>query len=175
LIIYEEHMEDKILSTSNILIREVIDLVHRGVFTGKTLPLDVEKLVVINNFDEALELLWTYYEDDEDYLTWKDIRSHEVSEVWKQKYSSKNLDENELSFTGLSEIFYKILVKNTPDKYMEALDDVSSDLANCAFSRNICGKNNDFFERLLKIYDSGYFPCAWKGNYPKGNLIVYGP
>jgi len=30
-----------------------------------------------------------------------------------------------------------------------------------------------FFFELLLVYESGHFPCGWKGRWPKGNLIVF--
>lgn len=30
-----------------------------------------------------------------------------------------------------------------------------------------------FFTRLGEFFLLGHFPCGWKGNYPKGKLIVY--
>ncbi|MGG3889854.1 hypothetical protein [Metabacillus fastidiosus] len=30
-----------------------------------------------------------------------------------------------------------------------------------------------FFTELFKIYESGNFPCGWKGSWPDGRLFVY--
>ncbi len=30
-----------------------------------------------------------------------------------------------------------------------------------------------FFLELLTVYQSGHFPCGWKGRWPEGRLIVY--
>ena len=30
-----------------------------------------------------------------------------------------------------------------------------------------------FFLELLTVYEAGFFPCGWEGNWPDGNLIVY--
>lgn len=30
-----------------------------------------------------------------------------------------------------------------------------------------------FFIELLKVYESGNFPCGWKGSWPEGKLLVY--
>lgn len=29
-----------------------------------------------------------------------------------------------------------------------------------------------FFTMLAEIYQEGYFPCSWKGNYPSGQAVV---
>jgi hypothetical protein len=30
-----------------------------------------------------------------------------------------------------------------------------------------------FFLELLTIYEAGHFPCGWRGEWPKGSLVVY--
>jgi hypothetical protein len=30
-----------------------------------------------------------------------------------------------------------------------------------------------FFLELLTVYEAGHFPCGWKGEWPKGMLLVY--
>ena len=30
-----------------------------------------------------------------------------------------------------------------------------------------------FFEHLLRIYQSGHFPCGWEGSWPEGKLRVF--
>ena len=32
---------------------------------------------------------------------------------------------------------------------------------------------SEFFDRMLKIYLAGHFPCGWSGEYPKGKFLVY--
>ena len=32
---------------------------------------------------------------------------------------------------------------------------------------------NEFFDRMLKIYLSGHLPCGWSGEYPEGKFFVY--
>lgn len=34
-------------------------------------------------------------------------------------------------------------------------------------------KEPSFYTELLKVYESGNFPCGWKGKWPKGKLVVY--
>lgn len=36
-----------------------------------------------------------------------------------------------------------------------------------------CNHRPVFFLELLKVYESGNFPCGWHGEWPEGNLIVY--
>jgi hypothetical protein len=37
-----------------------------------------------------------------------------------------------------------------------------------------CKNRPEFFLDLLKIYESGNFPCGWIGEWPNGKLIVTG-
>lgn len=30
-----------------------------------------------------------------------------------------------------------------------------------------------FFERLICIYEAGYIPCGWEGEWPQGRLVIY--
>ncbi|MEM7347717.1 MAG: hypothetical protein AAF485_26085 [Chloroflexota bacterium] len=36
-----------------------------------------------------------------------------------------------------------------------------------------CGHNTFFFLELLTVYESGHFPCGWKGEWSEGKLIVF--
>ncbi len=35
------------------------------------------------------------------------------------------------------------------------------------------GHSAFFFLELLTVYEAGHFPCGWKGEWPKGRLLVY--
>ncbi len=35
------------------------------------------------------------------------------------------------------------------------------------------GHSAFFFLELLTVYEAGHFPCGWKGEWPKGTLLVY--
>ncbi|WP_252319564.1 MULTISPECIES: hypothetical protein [Symbiopectobacterium] len=32
---------------------------------------------------------------------------------------------------------------------------------------------NLFFDGLITVYETGYMPCGWAGEWPKGNLVIY--
>ncbi|URZ14177.1 hypothetical protein [Clostridium felsineum] len=34
-------------------------------------------------------------------------------------------------------------------------------------------KEEPFHNELLSIYEQGYFPCGWKGTYPRGKIIIF--
>jgi len=33
--------------------------------------------------------------------------------------------------------------------------------------------NSQFFGRLMMIYENGYIPCGWEGQWPSGRLVIY--
>lgn len=52
----------------------------------------------------------------------------------------------------------------------EMLDMVKRDLAWAFIEKYL--KKDGFFSALMSIYQNGYFPCAWDGEYPDGKAIV---
>lgn len=52
----------------------------------------------------------------------------------------------------------------------EMMDMVKRDLSWACIERvlNVQG----FFSDLLQVYKNGYFPCAWLGDYPIGQVVV---
>ncbi|REK71269.1 hypothetical protein [Paenibacillus paeoniae] len=54
------------------------------------------------------------------------------------------------------------------------LDHVKWDMVSAIMEHNyMAQKEPGFFIELLKVYESGNFPCGWKGKWPKGKLIIY--
>jgi hypothetical protein len=35
------------------------------------------------------------------------------------------------------------------------------------------GHSAFFFLEMLMIYEAGHFPCGWRGQWPKGTLLIY--
>jgi hypothetical protein len=33
--------------------------------------------------------------------------------------------------------------------------------------------SNTFYLEIGEIYLQGHFPCGWRGNYPKGKMVIY--
>ena len=52
----------------------------------------------------------------------------------------------------------------------EIIDMVNRDLAWAYIEKYL--KNDGFFSALMCIYQNGYFPCAWNGEYPDGKAVV---
>lgn len=52
----------------------------------------------------------------------------------------------------------------------EMLDMVKRDVSWACIEKTL--NVHGFFSTLLEIYKDGYFPCAWIGDYPKGQAVV---
>lgn len=55
------------------------------------------------------------------------------------------------------------------------IDCVSWDILNAIMESTYskCNHMPVFFLELLKVYESGNFPCGWDGEWPEGNLIIF--
>lgn len=52
----------------------------------------------------------------------------------------------------------------------EMMDMVKRDMSWACIERIL--NKQGFFNELLKIYKTGYFPCSWLGDYPNGKAVV---
>lgn len=130
--------------------------------------------VVVASLEEAKVSAWQTPYGREEYL-WTDIREQEMSKVNERTYSRPDFAEirNNLmkEIGGLS-----IAVKKRLDgRHRELLDDIVSDLYNCAYNRVVNGTADGFFERMFSIYLFGAWPCGWSGDYPEGKFVAYVP
>lgn len=57
--------------------------------------------------------------------------------------------------------------------FLAISDEIAADLYHCAYKRAVLGDAPHFFEELFTQYQSGLWPCGWKGNYPAGSLICF--
>lgn len=63
--------------------------------------------------------------------------------------------------------------ENSLDKMF--IDSVKWDILNAIMESTYssCRNRPVFFLELLKVYESGNFPCGWEGVWPEGSLIIY--
>ena len=127
---------------------------------------------VINDFETAFE----YGLGDE---SWTDFREDQVADLNGEIYKCSNYKELEEAIFNSKICNIRVIhpkFKNTYLKQLKEIDnELEADLSFCLISRLIMGKDNYFFEQILKAYVSGGWPCGWKGNYPDGKLILYYP
>ncbi|MBE2978194.1 hypothetical protein [Priestia megaterium] len=131
---------------------------------------EVDKIQVTQDYDKAEYLAYEEVYGEEEY-TWKDIRELEMSDVWEQYYDLAD-GEKPQELESILEAIAENLRESLED-YDDFFEDIVADLNNCAISRAVNGTNNKFFESIFKLYRSGYLPCGWHGDYPKGNIIAY--
>ena len=111
------------------------------------------------------------YGDDE--LTWADIRSEKMSEVWSKLYADPNFAEIDNILSQLQLDISKIIKYQLHDQYKDLLDDVLSDLKGCIYSRAIERGTNAFFEQIFSAYKTGCWSCGWNGEWPEGKIFIY--
>ena len=138
--------------------------------------------IIENDFERAFE----YGLSDDGLVnkgfineSWTDFREDRVADLKGEIYKYNNFREISKAIFNSKICDITNIYPKFNDKYLEQLDDVSNeieaDLYYCLMSRLIMGKDNYFFEQILKAYLSGGWPCGWEGNYPEGKLIVYYP
>jgi hypothetical protein len=159
-------------------VQEVIDFVCSGQILNITPAVTDSSVIIENDFNRALYKARTQdieEDGDEDKLTWQDIRSEEESYVYDKIYKLSDFSAVEKAMTELLTTFAECLYRYLPGQYDEITNDIIGDLYACAKARAVDEDGSPFFERLLKIYQSGGWPCGWEGRYPEGTLVVYVP
>ncbi len=74
----------------------------------------------------------------------------EMQHLWETTQADNRLDEKFLTDVRTS-VFYAFVER----AYQDVVE------------------RQGFFLKILSIYESGNYPCGWKGDYPQGKLIVY--
>lgn len=124
----------------------------------------------VNDLNIAQQAAWEdVYGDDE--LTWSDIRSDKMGEIWEVIYSDKDYKEIDLKLSCLMNDLDSSIRKQLPKQYAELLDDIVSDFKGCLYSRAIFGKDIDFFEDVFSSYLNGGWPCG----YSNSRILVFIP
>ena len=153
------------------LLEETKKEIKEMIFFKENIEVDAQEFEVINNYDQAFEnafeRIYTYGELDGQ--TWIDILEENMAKVKKVIYQYENYTEytkqlRNIEIPELQEIVF------TLDDY-DVQEEIYNEIELCVKSRLVCGKDNEFFENLYKVYKLGGWPCGW-GN---GKIIVYVP
>lgn len=139
--------------------RPIIDLIDNHLFS----------------FDPIANTDWEVLTDREKAEIY--LYNDDVEEVWLDLREKNDLDwdfpheSQEPAWKLLQEDILQVLQKAGFEAYY---DEVEYDLLNCYL--NIKHKqNNPLWNQVFKAYKKGAFPCGWKGEYPKGKLVVFHP
>ena len=155
-------------------VNDVLHFVQSGkVLIPKEEIDDSHFLVSINDFDEALTLAWEQGSGPTG-ITWSNIRSDQMSLVWRNAYQMELFKQYDEQLTRAMSVASRSIERQL-GQYGDLLDDVISDLQSCAYSRLVFGLENQFFESLFAIYRDGGWPCGWNGSYPKGVIVAFFP
>lgn len=128
---------------------------------------------VINDLNAAKKYAWDKVYGEEEF-TWADLRSEKMSEIWSIVYNDgSKYSEVDSKLSGILDELDREIRIQLDQQHKELLDDIVSDLKGCLYSRAVLGKNNNFFENVFMIYQSGGWPCGWKGDWPNGQAIAY--
>lgn len=131
-------------------------------------------LSLISNYEEAKFFAWERTCGLEGYL-WTDIRELEMAKVHENGYKTAHLVDGSENPSVLLQRFSQILRERLDGRYLDLLDDITSDLYNCAVNRMINGNGNAFFEHMFAGYSAGGWVCGWNGNYPDGEMAIFFP
>ena len=158
-------------------VEEVLEFIRSDrLLSGGDIPDDVDVYVI-----RSLKQIPTeddYFYDNLEY-TWNDIIANEAavfygieSETCGRSYSYDHKFLSEL-VDSLMERYNKTFPEYYKKYYLDK--EIPGILCYIVHCRIIMGKQNQFFEMLFKVFQSGGYPCGWKGKYPEGKLIVFYP
>ena len=103
--------------------------------------------------------LWLHLHDRERYQGWNDC----VSE-----YKKTNLDPL------IEHVIAPVLGKSVSEP-ATVIPSVQWDVLGALMENSYLSSGHAafFFPELLTVYEAGHFPCAWRGSWPQGELLVF--
>jgi hypothetical protein len=154
------------------LVSEVIGFIRSGPLLRPTSS-NLESWHIIRELEDAKGHAWHTPIGQQGYL-WTDLRERQMAEVKRVAYNSPDYKEmNEVLIQDMR-IITMFARRRLDQQHADLVDDVVSDLFNCAFNRAVNGATG-FFEQLFTAYRAGGWPCGWSGDFPNGHLAVYFP
>lgn len=153
---------------------KIINVVDEARILSGMLNHDVEnECILVSDWVEAVELM-REQSFDESTLSWLDLRQQEMAKVRGSAYTTANGPSIRNEISGLVDYIPKKLKQSLPKPYMNAIDDVSSDLFNCAFNEAF-GRPSILFTKMANVYLAGGAPCSWQGEFPVGKIKAFFP
>lgn len=150
------------------LLEETQKEIERMYFWKEKIVISTEEYDVIHDYELAYENAFeTFFEyQNQEGLSWDDILEENMSKLWKKVFEAENSTE-------LIKIINGIRISPITNESIDSdiIDEMEYEIILCARSRFICGKENDFFEKLFKAYSLGGWPCGWND----GKIIVFVP
>jgi hypothetical protein len=159
--------------------KEILDRINKINWfenCGKSLKIELSiDIVYINSWEEAKE----HYHDENWESATLEARN-ELTSFLQKNYRSQYVLWNKLVKEAKEFLDKQVVPKIELQREKNDLDQlflecVKWDILNAIMEHTYL-KSSDgpvFFLELLKVYESGNFPCGWKGKWPKGTLLVY--
>jgi hypothetical protein len=128
---------------------------------------------------------------DEVEWTWEDLTSNLVGELIGRAECWGHPDRKAISKALFRRFLYSPLERQLAERLRGLLPAVEplpgwdhcgqqvahnavTDLWYCAENRAFNGPNDNFWERLFRLYRQGLWPCGWRGVYPgPGKFVAY--
>lgn len=156
------------LGTHEASVNEAVEL-FRGIASSTIFPTASSPDIL--SIEEAIQAAWEDLHGEEQ-LTWSDIRSVEMRAVWNAAYyASKEFKEIESALKEIINDLTEELAKRFRGSRVEVIgEDVIQDMQNSVYARAVLGPSSPFFERLIRLYKDGIWPCGWEGYFPEGNI-----
>ena len=106
------------------------------------------------------------------YFSWNAARTSASKEVFSYCFENQiDLSKFDSYFAPqISQACSSIVTEQHPGFYY--YDDVEADLTMIARSI-LVGKTPPLFVKMRTAYETKLFPCGWKGQFPKGELLVF--
>ncbi|MFF2094569.1 hypothetical protein [Paenibacillus sp. NPDC058174] len=140
------------------------------------------KLELNINFEVVNEANWKKATKQSQSRYWEEITQeagNKLTEFLSVKFPDRYKERNKL--VRESKELIEVYVVPEINEYINhkvlsplILENVKWDVVSAIMEYNYkAEKEPIFFLELLKVYESGNFPCGWKGSWPDGKLIVY--
>jgi hypothetical protein len=165
---------DDLISGANKGYKHLLDIIENSVFLSKHYQLQTGESLISDPERAA------FYATDQDieppYQYWTHIlESHEIYYTdFKNTLSDKGkkIDaiRHDLTMRLIQALEVKAETKALPEFMLDVMcSDFEVFLHQLTFDQSLA----PFNANLLRIYREGGFPCGWKGEFPKGEQLVY--
>jgi hypothetical protein len=152
---------------------EVIDFIRKEKLFENGIC-QINDITIIRDYEKAKILAWSQ-NSDEVQSVWEGIKSSESAIIMGKLYDERHLNNFEDEIYEIFNSSENYIDGFIPLEYWDIFEEIQGDIYMCALNRLVNGKIENFYEKLLKIYKKGGWPCGWDGKYPLGKVFVFVP
>lgn len=154
------------------LVEEVLSFAEKGALLEGVSGGGLGDSLLVRDLNEAKSFAWSQNLPS-GQLPWVDLREREMRNILKTRYELPDFDAIDDDLGKLVDAIGAVAFDRLRGGFKEIVDDVVGDLYNCAYRRAVVGYKDGLFERIFDAYQSGGWPCGWKGNFPRGVIMVF--